>query len=211
MRTQHVTFHLQKSGEEFNTAVAFARKQAFQWYQCKPSDIPERIFAARFGRQIVATVGVTDSHLQQPLLLQQLYHLGSAQLPCNLHWESVVQLSWFFSSMKGCFMTLLLIAFRHCYHSGKRFAVLQMKDVVSSMLKEKGLQLLPIHCAQLRMDKVSEVDRAYYQDASPIRLYYLDILENMLSIQDYILRNQPQNMPYQCNDIHYELCRNIGL
>ncbi|MBX3709101.1 MAG: hypothetical protein KIT56_00695 [Gammaproteobacteria bacterium] len=211
MRTQQVTFHLQKNVEEFTAAVAFARTQAFQWYQCEPSETPQRLFAARVGAQVVATVGVTDNYLQQPLSLQQLYDLESAQFPCDWHWASVVQLSWFFSSMKGCFMTLLLMAFKHCCHSSKPYAILQMKDVVSAMLKEKGLQLSPIRCAQLRMDKISEVDQGYYQDASPVRLYYLDIIENILSIQNYILRNQPQYISHQCNDMSYELCRGTSL
>ncbi|KGP64240.1 hypothetical protein EP47_04085 [Legionella norrlandica] len=210
MRTQQVTFHLQKKAVEFSAAVAFARKQAFQWYRCEPSDIPERIFAARVGAQVVATVGVTDSFPRQ-LPIQQLYDLEKAQLPCDWHWESVVQLSWFFSNMKGCFMTLLLKALNYCHLSSKRYAVLQMKEVVSSMLKEKGLQLMPIFCSQLRLDKVSEADRGYYQDTSPVRLYYLDIIKNIFSIRNYILRNQSQAISLQYNDACYELHSEIGL
>lgn len=203
MRTQQrqVVFHLQENADEFAAAVAFARTQAFQWYQCAPSDIPGRIYAARLGAEVVATVGITDHDHELPL--RQLYKLESAQLPCDWHWASVVQLSWFFSSMKGCFMNLLLMAFKHCRHSGKRYAILQMKDVVSSMMKEKGLQLSPICCAELCMDKISEVDRAYYQDASPVRPYYLNITENIRSIQNYILQDQ-------CNNLSYELVREIS-
>lgn len=186
MSNHKIKSHFQNPEHDYHASIEFAYKMAYRWYQCHPSDVPQHIFITKENNQVVSTVGVTEGNATVILPIRNLYEIDSAYLPNDWNWNHVAQLSWFFNERKGWFSPLLLTALQFCYNSKKKYAILQMKEKVFTILSKKGVRLIQIDNEKLLHDRIGEKDIGYYLESTPIRLYYLNIFDNINSIQSYI-------------------------
>ncbi|TSC89201.1 MAG: hypothetical protein G01um10143_582 [Parcubacteria group bacterium Gr01-1014_3] len=184
-----INIRLVGQGSDYQKALEFINKVAFNHYKCQPPPPPDVLFVATNGSEIVGTTGLDIGEVNKPLPLEIIYEFDKAKTPWPFHREKNIQYGRWMVTMRGIADALIYVAAKHGLTQGKTHTISEAKDHIKAKLDQLGIDARVILDARLMMDRISKDGLGYYLDLPAPKLYMMDLSQMVEAMEPNVRRS----------------------
>lgn len=170
-----VVIKLVEEGDEYQQAIKFISKVAFQWHRCRPPETKGRLFVAFRGEKIIGTISLDFVGEAQLFPLEEIYEFDEKQAPFPFKRDMIVQFGRWMCIEKNISHLLFYEALVFSRTHGKQYVLSEAKSFIVDRLVEFGFKCYPLHGAQLIKEKISQKNKKYYEERPHPILFMMEI------------------------------------
>lgn len=154
-----ITIRLMREDERVQVSL-FIRNIMRTHYHCDPHSLPQSVFIALNGDELVGTMALIMSE-GEPFPLESIYKLDYRTFPESFDRTRVVQFGRWIATQPKISELVAYAAMRYALSEGKRWGIGEVKPKIARRYAQIGLDIIPLGGIP-HIENVPEEVRAYY-------------------------------------------------